>query len=146
KWMGRGPYRVWKNRIRGHNIGLWHKDYNNTITGETKKGKLEYPEFKGYHANIYWATLESDTTPMTVFSETDGVFFRVFTPQEPEGRAGGKNTMPSFPEGDISFLLDIPAIQSFKPVSQHGPKSQPGNIRIKQGDEGLKLKLWFKFK
>ena len=35
KWMGRGPYRVWKNRIAGTNYGIWHKDYNNTITGES---------------------------------------------------------------------------------------------------------------
>lgn len=35
KWLGRGPYRVWKNRLRGQKFGVWHKAYNNTITGET---------------------------------------------------------------------------------------------------------------
>lgn len=65
KWMGRGPYRVWKNRIPGTNYGVWHKEYNNTITGESFEN-LVYPEFKGYHANMYWATLESDTTPFTI--------------------------------------------------------------------------------
>ncbi len=145
RWMGRGPYRVWKNRVKGTNYGIWHKDYNNTITGESLNG-LTYPEFKGYHANLYWATLESKTTPFTVYSESDGLYFRVFTPQEPEGRQDGKNTMPDFPEGDISFLYDIPAIRSFKPVSQHGPQSQPGNIRIKKGDEGIRMKLMFDFR
>ena len=33
------------------------------------------------------------------------IFFHVFTPEEPKGRV--KDTMPKFPEGDISFLLDI---------------------------------------
>ena len=54
--------------------------------------------------------------------------------------------MPSFPEGDLSFLLDIPAIASFKPIKQQGPNSQPGNIRIKKGDEGLHIDLMFDFR
>lgn len=143
KWLGRGPYRVWKNRILGTNYGIWHKDYNNTVTSESYDN-LVYPEFKGYHANMYWATFESDTAPFTVYSRTDGIFYRVFTPEEPKGSA--KRTMPEFPEGDISFLLDIPAICSFKPIEQQGPNSQPGNIRIKKGDEGLRLNLMFDFR
>ncbi|MBO5193138.1 MAG: beta-galactosidase, partial [Bacteroides sp.] len=113
------------------------------ITGESFEN-LVYPEFKGYHANMYWATLESDTTPFTIYSRNDGIFFHVFTPEEPKGRV--KDTMPKFPEGDISFLLDIPAICSFKPIEQQGPNSQPGNIRIKSGDEGLHLNLMFDFR
>lgn len=143
KWMGRGPYRVWKNRIPGTSYGIWQKDYNNTITGESFEN-LIYPEFKGYHANMYWATLESATTPFTVYSRNDGIFYHIFTPEEPVGRV--KDTMPKFPEGDISFLLDIPAICSFKPIEQQGPNSQPGNIRIKLGDEGLHLNLMFDFR
>ena len=143
KWLGRGPYRVWKNRIPGTNYGIWYKDYNNTITGESYEN-LVYPEFKGYHANMYWATLESDATPFTVYSRNDGIFYHIFTPEEPAGRV--KDTMPKFPDGDISFLLDIPAICSFKPIEQQGPNSQPGNIRIKSGDEGLRLNLMFDFR
>ena len=143
KWLGRGPYRVWKNRVAGTNYGIWQKDYNNTITGESFEA-LVYPEFKGYHANLYWATMQSDAAPFTVYARTDGIFYRVFTPQEPAG--GDGHTMPAFPEGDLSFLLDIPAIRSFKPIEQQGPNSQPGNIRIKSGDEGLRLNLTFDFR
>ncbi len=143
QWFGRGPYRVWKDRIRGHNIGLWHKDYNNTITGKAVKGKLEYPEFKGYHGNVYWAKLESEKYPLTVYSETDGLFFKLYNPQEAPGTFS--KIFPVLPEGDLSFLLDIQAIKSFKDIPQKGPHSQPGNIRIKSGDDGLKMKLWFRF-
>ena len=52
RWMGRGPYRVWKNRIAGTRYGIWQKDYNNTITGESYEN-LIYPEFKGYHAHLF---------------------------------------------------------------------------------------------
>lgn len=143
RWMGRGPYRVWKNRIAGTRYGIWQKDYNNTITGESYEN-LIYPEFKGYHAHLFWATMESDEAPFTVYSRNDGIFYRVFTPEEPAGRV--KQTMPTFPEGDLSFLLDIPAIASFKPIKQQGPNSQPGNIRIKKGDEGLHIDLMFDFR
>ena len=144
RWMGRGPYRVWKNRLRGQQFGIWQKDYNNTVTGE-QYDHLVYPEFKGYHANLYWATLQSDTAPFTVYGETDGLYLRLFTPEEPVQRRDGKNTMPAFPEGDISFLFDIPGIQSFRSISEQGPRSQPSSIRLNAGDEGLHLRLWFQF-
>src|SRR5258708_11463948 len=48
RWMGRGPYRVWKNRLKGPQIGVWEKAYNNTITGES----WGYPAFKDWHAEI----------------------------------------------------------------------------------------------
>ena len=113
RWLGRGPYRVWKNRLAGARIGLWQKAYNDTVTGETYEA-LVYPEFKGYHANLYWATLEHPTDPLTIYAQTDGLYLRLFTPREPVG--GNGRTMPEFPEGDISLLLEIPAIQSFKPI------------------------------
>ena len=146
EWLGRGPYRVWKNRQRGHNIDLWHKDYNNTITGETHEPHehLQYPEFKGYHANVYWAKFESETNPLTIYSSTDGLYLRVFTPEQPERIEKGTSN-PAFPEGDLSLLFDITAIKSFKPIPHHGPKSQPGNVRIKSGDEGLHLDVVFDF-
>lgn len=145
RWMGRGPYRVWKNRIKGTNYGIWEKEYNNTVTGESFEN-LVYPEFKGYHANVYWLTLESDSIPFTVYSESDGLFFRVFTPKEPIHRRNGEDTMHPFPTGDISFLYDIPAMRSGKSIPELGPKSQPSTIRIKKGDDGFRMKLWFDFR
>jgi hypothetical protein len=54
KWLGRGPYRVWKNRLKGVPFGLYHKAYNNTVTGES----WDIPEFKGYHSDFYWRRLK----------------------------------------------------------------------------------------
>lgn len=142
RWMGKGPYRVWRNRLRGPQFGVWQKAYNNTVTGES----WDYPEFKGYHANLYWVQMQSFTAPFTVYTETDGLFYRVFTPEEPKALNGEKTTMQVFPEGDISFLFEIPGIQSYKPIEQLGPEAQPGNIRINIGDDGLRMKLWFDFR
>ena len=94
---------------------------------------------------MYWATLQTKETLLTFYSESDGLFFRVFTPEEPKMRQNGENTMPAFPTGDISFLYEIPAIRDFKPIPHLGPNSQPASVRIKKGDEGICMKLWFDF-
>lgn len=143
KWLGNGPYRVWKNRLRGANFGCWQKAYNNTITGHSFES-LIYPEFKGYHGSLYWAMLEGKETNLIVSSLTDGLYFRVFTPQEADGIAE-EDKMEKFPHGDISFLIDINAMRSFKPISEHGPQSQPTSVRIKNGDEGITINLRFQF-
>lgn len=144
-WIGKGPYRVWRNRQRGQNFGLWHKDYNNTVTGQPANGKLIYPEFKGYHANVYEARIESEAAPFTVSTTTDGLYLRMFTPEEPSSKINTSKTMESFPPGDISFLLDIAPIGSYKPLDQLGPKAIAPNVRINKGDEGLHLNLRFDF-
>lgn len=142
-WMGKGPYRVWKNRQHGTTINLWNKAYNNTITGESFSD-LRYPEYKGYHANVYWGSIDcKNNTPFTFASESDGLYFRLFTPEEPAGAA--KRSLPHFPAGDISFLYEINAIHAFKPTSQMGPHSEATSIRIKKGDEGISMILWFDF-
>ena len=143
-WVGKGPYRVWRNRRRGTNYGLWHKDYNNTVTGQWDEGSV-YPEFKGYHANIYEARVESEKSPFTVRSETDGLYLRMFTPEEPRPGERVSRTMTPFPEGDVSFLLDIPPIRSYKPLEQLGPGGIAPNVRINKGDDGIRLKLWLDF-
>lgn len=139
RWLGKGPYRVWKNRIEGTTYGIWQKDYNNTVTGEYYH-QLIYPEFKGYHADLYWATLQSKTTPMTVYSETDGIFFRVFTPEEQRDRESRGISVKEYPAGDLSFLFEIPAVNS------QGTGGEASYIKINKGDDGFRMKLWFDFR
>ena len=77
KWLGRGPYRVWKNRLKGQQFGVWHKRYNNTITGAS----WDYPEFKGYHADLYWVVIENKESPV------HGIYRRsVYLPPDVETR------------------------------------------------------------
>lgn len=144
KWMGRGPYRVWKNRLKGSNFGVWEKAYNNTITGESFN-ELVYPEFKGYHGNLYWATLQTTETDFTVIAETPNLYFQLFTPAKPQFVAGG--TYPPFPKGDLSFLYEIPAIGTkFKQAEKLGTKSRKGVYSGHGGDEFYPIKLWFDFR
>ncbi|MBQ9660282.1 MAG: beta-galactosidase [Bacteroidales bacterium] len=139
RYLGKGPYRVWKNRLKGTRYNIWEKAKNNTVTGEYYE-PLVYPEFKGYHAGLYWATLLSDGFgPVTVHSETDGLFLRLYTPEEPRDKEGRGNSWPAFPAGDISFLLDIPAVNS------QGTDGGSASVKMNKGDEGYHIRLWFDF-
>lgn len=119
RWMGNGPYRVWKNRMEGTTLGVWDKAYNNTVTGQ---GDCIYPEFAGYYSHFYWMRLETAGQPFTVVSANEDIFLRLYTPESP---AHVYNTAPPFPSGDISFLQGIPAIgtKSQKP-DRLGPSGQ----------------------
>lgn len=107
-WLGNGPYRVWKNRTQGVEFGVHQKDYNNTITGVSP---LIYPEFKGYHSNLYWAKILSKEQDFLVVTSTEDVFLRLFSPEYPK-KGYEARAAPSFPKGDISFMQAIPAIGS----------------------------------
>jgi hypothetical protein len=106
EYMGDGPYRVWKNRLKGNQFGIWNKAYNNTETGE----QWVYPEFKGYHSNMYWVKFNTTTQPFTVYTENEGLFFRLFTPAWKTDQWHNYETY--FPSGDISFMNGIPSIGS----------------------------------
>ncbi|MEK6481802.1 glycoside hydrolase family 2 TIM barrel-domain containing protein [Catalinimonas sp. 4WD22] len=143
RWMGQGPYRVWKNRTKGAEMGVWQKDYNNTITGQSFDS-LIYPEFKGYHGAFYWAELQTSEQPFRILTETPGLYFRLLTPAEPKYKRGG--VVPPFPEGDLSFLYEIPAIGTkFKTPEKLGPSSQLGQVNFHEGDRNPPLILWFDF-
>jgi len=104
QYMGDGPYRVWKNRMKGTQFGVWNKEYNNTATGES----WVYPEFKGYYSRLYWCTFQTTTQPFTVWTEDEDVFLRLFTPKKQDDQYG--NEQPLFPSGDISFMQGISGI------------------------------------
>ena len=119
KWLGRGPYRVWKNRREGASFDVWQKPYNDTRTG----ADWTYPEFKGHHADLYWARIQTRELPITVVTDTEDLFLRLLTPKY------GVNptfTAVPFPEGDLSFLHAIAPIGTkFAGPETMGPEGQP---------------------
>ncbi len=155
RWLGDGPFRVWRNRLKGTQFGTWSLAYNNTITGQYNSLTPPlYPEFKGYRSNMRWLEIyHKGARKFKATALTEGLYFRLFTPEEAvdetpgemggmdEGKKRQERTMVRFPEGDISFLLSIPPMQSYKPLEQLGPHAMPDNIRIKSGDEGLHIRL-----
>lgn len=141
RWLGQGPYRVYKNRMKGTSFGLWEKAYNNTITGES--GYL-YPEFKGYHAGTYRAEIGAGKDQgFAVYIASDDIFLRMFTPGIPKSPA---NTLIEYPPGDISFLHTINAIGT-KFDAMQGPQAALNAFNAnKLYGRMLQLKLIFDFK
>jgi len=138
KWLGRGPYRVWKNRLKGQQFGVWEKLYNNAITGET----WQYPEFKGYHAEISWVVVQNKESPFTVYTANKNLYLQMLRPAREKAALANNNVEPPFPEGNIGFLSGVSAIGTkFQPARVMGPQSQknPGLTEPVSGT------LWFDF-
>jgi hypothetical protein len=127
RWLGRGPYRVWKNRLDGQGFDVWANPANDTVTGES----WAYPEFRGFFADLYWASIATRTLPITVVAETPGLYLRVLTPTAPKDP---RMTAVPFPDGDISFLHAIPPIGTkFHAASAYGPESQLSLVNGRTG-------------
>jgi hypothetical protein len=143
EYMGNGPYRVWKNRIKGNRFGIWNKQYNNTETGES----WLYPEFKGYHSNMYWCRFITTTQPFTVYTENEDLFLRLFTLAFKTDQ--WHNYEPIFPTGDISFMQGIPSIGTKSQTAEStGPMGMKNSFYDYEKDpnRSLTITLYFDFR
>ena len=121
RWLGDGPYRVWKNRVRGVTLNVWENDYNNTITGWRD---WIYPEFKGCFAGVRWMQLETAEGLITAAPGRSDGFVQVLTPEFPPANLVGKTSV-RLPECGLAFLQAIPPMGSkFKEPSSTGPQGQ----------------------
>jgi Glycosyl hydrolases family 2, TIM barrel domain/Glycosyl hydrolases family 2, sugar binding domain/Glycosyl hydrolases family 2/Beta galactosidase small chain len=142
-YMGNGPYRVWKNRMKGGQFGVWNKTYNNTETGEAP---WNYPEFKGYYSNFYGGYFFTKNNRFTVVAENENMFLRLFTPAWKTDQ--WHNYEPLFPSGDISFMQGISSIGS---KTQRNETTGPMGLKNifydyeKDPARALKLVLYFNF-
>jgi hypothetical protein len=103
RWLGEGPCRVWKNRMKGTAYGLWEKAYNNTMAGSYP---WIFPEFKGHHADVRWMELNTLDGRIKMATPDQGLFVRLF-----DFHAFPAPTQaPLLPPGDLSFLDGIPPI------------------------------------
>lgn len=125
--------------MKGQQLGVWQKAYNNTITGDN----WIYPEFKGYFSELYWMQLQSTEGNFMVHTEQPTVYLQLLKPEKPKA-AGNNNTSPPFPEGNIGFMHAIPAIGTkFNRPEVMGPQSQKN---VRQGSLPLTGALYFDFR
>ncbi len=137
KWLGDGPYRVYKNRTAGPTLGVWQNDYNDSVTGSIP---WKYPEFKGYFANVRWAQYQTTEGPITFLIHDDNTFLQNFTPTQPPKNLAMKTLVP-YPATSIAFLNAIPPIGTkFSNPDVMGPDSaQP----IAAGDYHMHISIYF---
>jgi hypothetical protein len=116
RWLGRGPYRVWRNRMEGGQYGVHEVAFNDATPGES----YAYPEFKGYFRDWDWITLETDAGRLSVSHENldASPFFGLGKPRD------GVNGLLDLPDAGLSFLEIIPAMRNkFHTTDQLGPQS-----------------------
>lgn len=118
EWLGNGPYRVWKNRMHGPQLGIWSNDYNDPIPGES----FDYPEFKGYFAGVQWMKLQTKTGTITLEpSNADTDCVGVYQPRD-----GRDQLLYTLPETGISMMQVIPAVRNkVNTTDLNGPSAQP---------------------
>lgn len=139
KWLGKGPYRQWKNRLAGTPVNVWENLYNNTQTGYYP---LVYPEFKGYYGDITWMEFNTVEGKFYVASRDTGLYVRLF---DFYGLTGVR-PFPELPVGNISFLDCIPpmgtklALNINANTTSLGSQSEPTKI-----NGPIKRTLYFYF-
>jgi hypothetical protein len=136
RWLGDGPFRVWKNRLGGVTFGEWANNYNNTITGYSE---WKYPDFKGCFSNVRWLQLETTEGLITVVPENIP-FVQVLTPEQPPDNLVAY-TKVNLPRCGLGLLHAIPPIGTkFKPAAQGGPQGQPN---VGRGEYSGRVSFYF---
>src|SRR5690606_12303239 len=77
RWLGRGPYRSWQNRLHGTTLDVWENDYNDPIPGET----FTYPEFKGSFRDWRWAEFSTREGTIRMSGANPDTYLGVYTPR-----------------------------------------------------------------
>jgi len=118
KWVGRGPYRVWKNRTKGGRLDIWSNAYKDDTPGRT----WDFPEFKGYYRDWDWVVFETQEGKIALLNGTQASFLGVYTPKDGPDPALTKLNVPAT---GISLLHGIPAVGTkFTKAADLGPESQ----------------------
>ncbi len=139
RWLGKGPVRVWKNRLHGVEYNVWEALYNNTQTGQEP---WIYPEFKGYYADVSWMEFNTTEGKFLIISQDENLFVRLFDFYA----LSGARPHPILPPGDISFLDCIPptgtkmATRIDADASVLGPESRMNIL-----NEPVKRTIYFYF-
>lgn len=130
KWMGRGPFQVWKNRLKGQQLGVWEK---------SNKPNANNAEFKGWHADIYWVQFQTNFGNFTLYTDQQNVFLQMFSPLK-QGALLNEFSSAPFPDnGNIGFMHHISGL-STKPADNVASKS------LKSANEQLGGTIYFDFR
>jgi len=115
RWLGRGPYRSYRNRLEGGVFDDHRVKYNDPVPGQS----FTYPEFKGYFRDWRWLQLETPDGTITVENRSDVPFFGLYGPRD------GEPSMLAFPDTGLAFLDIVPAQGTkFDTPDALGPQSR----------------------
>ncbi len=119
RWVGEGPYRIWKNREAGTVFGLHATDYSRSIPGET----YHYPEFEGFFGAWSWLEMRTRGGKVLFRNTGDVPYFGLYRPSPVA------QPVLDLPDLGWSFLHAVPPIGTkFALADVLGPQSQPATF------------------
>jgi hypothetical protein len=119
RWLGRGPYRVYRNRMEGSVFDVHQVAFNDPVPGQS----FTYPEFKGYFRDWQWLQLQTDAGRITVQNASGVPFVGLYGPRD------GEPSMLAFPDTGLAFLHVIPAQGTkFDTPEFLGPQSRTPSV------------------
>lgn len=120
EWLGRGPGRVWANRLRGVQFERWETDYNDPIPGVS----WIYPEFKGWFSRWEWMAFSTTEGRFALLNDGGHAFAGVYAPRD-----GKNNPVLVLPRLGLGAYQVIPAIGTKQSEpSNLGPQGQPQDV------------------
>ncbi len=130
KWMGRGPFQVWKNRQKGQQLGVWER---------SNKSNVNNAEYKGYHADIYWVQYQTNMGNFTLYTDQQNIYLQLFNPLK-QGALLNEFAAAPFPDnGNISFMHQISGLST-------KPNENTGNKSLKSANDQLGGSIYFDFR
>ena len=126
RWVGQGPWPVWKNRLAGNRLGLWRS--SGPTAGRTAGERL----LGGCYAGVRWATLSGAGRNLTILLAAEpGTFLQV---SQPPPHADPGHAVAPLPDTTLAVLHAIPGIGSkFHRAAELGPAGEPTRLRAIQG-------------
>jgi hypothetical protein len=119
RWVGEGPYRVWKNRLAGTTYGLHQANYSRSTPGVS----YEYPEFEGFFGAWDWLELNTRAGKVAIRNSGSIPYFGLYAPTP------GEKPILELPDLGWSFLHAVPPIGTkFALPDVLGPQSQPAQF------------------
>lgn len=122
RWLGEGPYPVWRDRTSGLTTGVWEADLNQTFNGVHKRGDAE---FKGVFAGVRWLKLKTAEGDITILNNSSIPYLQLFTQEAPAGRTASRG----LPCG-LAFLNALSAPEN------PSAGNQSESSRLEVGDDG----------
>ncbi len=119
RWVGAGPYRIWKNRLDGTQFGLHAADYSRSTPGES----FEYPEFEGFFGEWRWLEMRTRGGTLVIRNASRIPYFGLYRPTP------AATELLALPDLGWSFLHAVPPIGTkFALPDVLGPQSQPAQF------------------
>ena len=120
RWLGEGPARVWKNRLKGGTLDVWEMDKMSSIPAKV----WNFPEFEGYFTNWHWAEFRFKDGSKIGFGNPDELYLGVLNPVNGEIPA---NAIWYYPEEDGLYLFHniSPVGAKWKLPPELGPQGNP---------------------